>query len=61
MVFVTLVLEFVYLTSIITDCYTATEQSMAANKRLNVEIPELQAMVILESDSRHVLAFLQSH
>jgi hypothetical protein len=43
MVFVTLVLEFVYLTSIMTDCYTATYQSMAANKRLNVEIPELQA------------------
>jgi len=43
MVFVTLVLEFVYLTSIMTDCYTAMYQSMAANKRLNVEIPELQA------------------
>jgi hypothetical protein len=34
---------------------------MTANKRLNVEIPELQAMVILELDSGHVVAFLQCH
>jgi hypothetical protein len=34
---------------------------MTPNKKLIVEIPELQAMVILESDSQHVVAFLQSH